>query len=140
MGIWVLVHQINSLEKVLKLKQNFQKITQLLGKLRSFWWVHFVLIILFVLKLASDLAVLYGNDESSILMVSTKKQYSSVLKKFFVFQKIYFTVKVLKTFKISTHCHTSRTEVMPTFRTENYFENPQYRFLEEPMLFLLVLK
>ena len=30
-----LVHQINSLEEVLKLKQNFQKIKQLLAKLRS---------------------------------------------------------------------------------------------------------
>ena len=36
--IWAfgsLVHQINSLEEVLKLKQNFQKIKQLLAKLRS---------------------------------------------------------------------------------------------------------
>ena len=31
--------------------------------------------------------------------------YSSLLKKVFVFQKIYFKVKVMKTFKISTDCH-----------------------------------
>ena len=49
--------------------------------------------------------VLYGNDAFSILMLSTEKQYSSFLKKVFVFQKIYFKVKVLKTFKISTDCH-----------------------------------
>ena len=29
---------------------------------------------------------------------------------------------------------------MPISETEGYFENPYYRFLEEPMLFLLVLK
>ena len=49
--------------------------------------------------------VLYGNDASFILVLSTKKRYSSFLKKVFVFQKICFKVKVLKTFKISTECH-----------------------------------
>ena len=29
---------------------------------------------------------------------------------------------------------------MPIPQTEGYFENPQYRFLEESMLFLLALK
>ena len=29
---------------------------------------------------------------------------------------------------------------MPISQTEGYFENPLYRFLEEPMLFLLGLK
>ena len=29
---------------------------------------------------------------------------------------------------------------MPISQKEGYFENPLYRFLEEPMLFLLVLK
>ena len=29
---------------------------------------------------------------------------------------------------------------MPMFQTEGYFENPQYRFLEESILFLLALK
>ena len=29
---------------------------------------------------------------------------------------------------------------MPISQTEGYFENPWYRFLEEPMLFLLALK
>ena len=51
------------------------------------------------------MAVLYGNDAFSILVLPTKKQYSSFLKKVFVFQKICFKVKVLKMFKISTDCH-----------------------------------
>ena len=38
--------------------------------------------------LASDRAVLIGNDMLSILVVSTKKPYSSFLEKVFVLQKI----------------------------------------------------
>ena len=41
----------------------------------------------------------------SILVPSTKKWYSSFLKKNFVFQKICFKVKVLKTLKIPNDCH-----------------------------------
>ena len=67
--------------------------------------VDFVVAILFVLTLASDKGVLNGNDVFSILMVSTKKRYSSFLKKVFVFQKICFEVEVLKTFETSTDCH-----------------------------------
>ena len=37
---------------------------------------HFVVTILFVLALGSDMAVLYANDAFSILMRSTKKRYS----------------------------------------------------------------
>ena len=51
------------------------------------------------------MAVLYGNGAFSILMLSTKNQNSSFLKKFFVFQKICFKVKVLKAFKIFSDCH-----------------------------------
>ena len=29
---------------------------------------------------------------------------------------------------------------MPVFQREGYFENPSYRFLEEPLLLLLALK
>ena len=64
--------------------------------------------ILFVLKLASDRAVLNGNDVFSILVVSTKKRYSSFLKKVFIFQKICFKVKVSKTFETFTDCHIKR--------------------------------
>ena len=41
----------------------------------------------------------------SILLVSTKKWYSSFLKKVFLFQKICFKGKVLKTFETFTDCH-----------------------------------
>ena len=37
-------------------------------KLGSLWQVHFVLPILFGLKMGSDMAVLYGNDALSIWM------------------------------------------------------------------------
>ena len=50
-----------------------------------------------VLKLASDMAVLTGNDALAIFVASTKIRYSRFLKKVFVFQKICFKVKVLKT-------------------------------------------
>ena len=50
-------------------------------------------------------AVLNGNDVFSILMVSTKKLYSSFSKRVFVFQKICFKVKVLKKFETFTDCH-----------------------------------
>ena len=49
--------------------------------------------------------LLYENDAFSILVLSSKKRYSSFLKKVFVFQKIFFKVKGLKTFKIFTDCH-----------------------------------
>ena len=56
------------------------------------------------LTLAFDRADLNGNDVLSILLASTKKRYSSFLKKVFVFQKICFKVKVLKTFETFTDC------------------------------------
>ena len=42
-------------------------------KLRSLRLIQFLLIILFALTLASDMAVLYGNYAFSILVLSTKK-------------------------------------------------------------------
>ena len=79
-GIWNigwLVHQIYSLYEVPKLKQNFRKNNKLLAKLRSFWQVYFEHQILFVLKLASDRVLLYGNLTFSILLLSTKMRYSN---------------------------------------------------------------
>ena len=55
--------------------------------------------------MASDGAVLCGNVAFSILVLSTKKQYSSFLKKDFVFQKVYSKIEVLKMFKISDDSH-----------------------------------
>ena len=50
------------------------------------------------------MSVLHCNDAFSILVLSIKIRYSSFLKKIFVFWKICFKIKVLKTFKISTDC------------------------------------
>ena len=60
----------------------------------------FVVAVLFVLALASDRAVLNGNDVFSILVVSTKKRYSSFLKGFH-FPENLFQIKVLKTSETS---------------------------------------
>ena len=59
----------------------------------------------FFLSLASDRAVLYENVGLSDLVLSTEKRSSSLLKRVFVFQKMFFKVKVLKRFKISSDCH-----------------------------------
>ena len=67
--------------------------------------VHFVVTILFVLTLASDMALLYGNDAFSTLVLSPKKTYSNFLKKYFVFQKICFKIKVMKKFKTFSDCY-----------------------------------
>ena len=61
------------------MKQNFQK-----NKVVTCKTAIFVVTILFVLTSASDMAVLYENDAFSILVLSTKKRYSSFFKKVFV--------------------------------------------------------
>ena len=70
LDIWT--HQMNSLYVVSKLKQNFQK-KIVTGKTPFF--IHFVVLTLFVLKLAFDRAASYGNVALSILVFSTKKRY-----------------------------------------------------------------
>ena len=85
------------------MKLNFQKNERALGNLRSFCKVNFVLPILFVLTLVFGKAVLYGNVAFSILL--RKKRYSSFLKKYLVFRKTCFKVKVIKTFKIPKNYH-----------------------------------
>ena len=59
----------------------------------------------FISTFASDIAGLYGNDAFLILVLSTKKRYSSFLKKCLVFQKTCFKGKILKTLKFSTDRH-----------------------------------
>ena len=66
---------------------------------------HYVVTMLFVLTFPSDMAVLYGNDAFSILVCRTKKRCSSFLKNVFIFQRICFKFKVLKTFKHFTNHH-----------------------------------
>ena len=50
------------------------------------------------------MVVLHGSDAFSIFVLSTKKPHSSFSKKVFLFQKICFKVKALKTFKVFTDC------------------------------------
>ena len=114
-----------------------KKINQLLAKLHSLRQVHFVVPILFVLTLVSDRVVLERNDVFSISVVSTKKRYSSFLKKVFVFLKICFKVKVLKTFETFTDCHIKTCR---SLKRRAILKIPSTAFLEEHMLFLLALK
>ena len=113
--IWTfgsLVHQINSFQEALKLKQIFQKNKAVTGKTSLFAIGQFCSHHSICLNIGFWQKVLNGNGVFSILMVSTKiKRYSGFLKKFFVFQKIWIKVNVSKTFKISTDCHikTSRS-------------------------------
>ena len=48
------------------------------------------------LNINFDKAVLYGNIAFLILVLSSKKKFSSFLKNGLVFQKTYFKVKVMK--------------------------------------------
>ena len=70
----------------------------------------------------------------SILVFSTKKWYSSFLKSVCLFQKIYFKVKVLKLFKMSSDCH------IKACRSLKWRAILKIPILKEPMLFLLALK
>ena len=69
-----------------------------------------------------------------ILVLSTKKWYSSFLKSVCVFQKIYVKVKVLKSFKISSDCHIKAYQ---SLKWQTILKIP---ILKEPILFLLALK
>ena len=114
------MHLIDSLEEVLNLKQNFQKSKVVTGKTSSFAIGPFCTTHSICLKLASGKAVLCGIIAVSILELRTKKLYSRVLKNVFVFRKIGFKDKVVKTFKISSGCHKN----LPISQTEGVFENP----------------
>ena len=99
-----MVHRIGTLSEVFKLKQNFQKHKVVPGKtpfsvIAPICSPHSI-----CLTLASDRAVLCGNIALSILVITTKRRYSSFLKKVFVFQNICLKIKVLKAFKIFSNC------------------------------------
>ena len=93
------------------------------------------------------MAVLYGNNAFSILVLSTKKRNSSFLKKVFVLQKICFKITVLKTFKISTDgliktCRSRKRRAILKIPSTVFFEESMLFLLalnEESMLFLLAL-
>ena len=98
------VHHINSFYEVLKLKQNFQK-NKVVAKIPSFWCVHFVLTVLFVITLASDISALYGNE---------------FFGKGFLFPENLFQnegIGNVEKFHWSSHKNMSS-------QTEGYFENP----------------
>ena len=82
--------------------------------------------------MVSDRAVVNGNDVFSVSVVSAKKRYSSFSKKVFVFKKISFKVKVLKSFETFTDCHIKTCQ--------SFKRRAKYLFLEETMLFLLASK
>ena len=80
------------------------------------------------------MAVLYGNDALSILVLWTKKRYSIFWEKFSL---ISFKVKALKTLKISSDCHI---KTCGSLKRRAILKIPSTVFLEEPFLFLLALK
>ena len=67
------------------MRQNLKKYNVVTGETPFFVTAHFILLILFVLTLASDRELLYENVAFGILVLSTKKRYSSFSKKVFVF-------------------------------------------------------
>ena len=83
----------------------YDKMDMYRAKLRSLWQVHFIPPVLYVLTLAFDVAVLYGNVALSIAVLSTKNWYSSFSRKVCVFHKTCFKVKALKMLKIFGDCH-----------------------------------
>ena len=103
MGSWYIKSTLN--KRFLNGNKIFQKNKMITGKTPFFMIGPFLFTILFLLTLVSDMAILYGNDAFSILVLSTKKPHSGFLKKVLVFQKIYFKVKATKTFTIPTDCH-----------------------------------
>ena len=82
--VWV-VGRMSSLLEILIPKQNFQKKKKRSSYLQSligpFCTPHSI-----CFNMASDRAVLHGNFALSISVISPKKQYSSFLKKLFVFR------------------------------------------------------
>ena len=124
----------NSLEEVRTLKQNFLKNKVVTGQTPSFvigpfFTSHSICI---------NIGFWQGSFALSILVLWTKKRYSSFFRKVFFFKKISFKEKVVKTFKISSGCHIKTCRSLK-WRALS-FENPYYRFLEESMLLLLALK
>ena len=79
MGIWIVGRsKVNSLKEVLKLKFFFRRSKEVTGK------THFFVVGPFCTSsfyLASDMAVLYGNDAFSILVLSIEKRYSNFFEK-----------------------------------------------------------
>ena len=92
------------------------------------------------------MAVLNGNDAFSILVLSTKKRYSNLLKKDFGFQKVCFKAKLLRMFKGFTDCHikTCRSlkrrailKIPKTAFRRTYALSVNYKMLKKKRLLVL---
>ena len=70
----------------------------------------------------------------SILVPSTKKQYSSFLKSLCFSENLFQSYQVLKSLKISSGCH------IKACRSLKWRAILKIPILKEPMLFLLALK
>ena len=86
---------------ILKLTKNFSLEDIFLEKLQA-------PLVFLGLTLSSVRTDLYENAASSILIFSAKKRFFNVLKNVFVFEKICFKFKVLKTFKTFSECHVKK--------------------------------
>ena len=97
MNIWVIGTSNQLFEDVIKLKQNFQKNKVVVtGKSPFLWYVYFVLTILFVLTLASDIAGFFGYDTFLILVLSIKKGTPVFFKKFSFSRKAFSNLRYWK--------------------------------------------
>ena len=134
--IWTfgsLVHQINSFQKIIKVEQIFQKNKVVTGKsplfiISPFYSRHSICLIR-IWQSSFEWKWCVFN-----LVVSTKKWCSSFLEKVFVFQKICFKAKVLKTFETFTDCHMKACRSLKWRAILKILSI--YAFLEEPMLCL----
>ena len=112
-----MVHQINSLCEVLKLKQYFPQKKVVSGKAPFFVIGPICTPHSLCLNIGFWQSSFVGKCCVSVLVLSTRKQYSSILKKVFVFQKICFKVKVLKKFKIKTCQSLKRRAILKILST-----------------------
>ena len=115
---------------------NWISVVVIVTKLRSLWLVHFVLLIQFILTLAFDRVILYGNIALSIVVPSVEKRCASFLKKALVFQKFFSKLK---------YWNRSKSPVIVTQKYVNLlngglFQKSFVPFLEEAKVCLLVLK
>ena len=106
-----------------------KKMKQLVANIHSLWWVHFALPIQFVLILAFVLTFSFAS-----YCFELKSDPPVFFRKGLVFQKTFFKVKILKTFKISCDCH-----IKPclSLKRRAFFKNPKNLVLEEHKVFLL---
>ena len=104
------------------MKQYIQKKNVVNSKTPFFAKVHFVHPITFILTLASDKAVWYRNLAFLISVLTTKRSYSSLLKKVVVFQKFVSKLWNRSEFPVLSH------KTMRVYQTQGYFKSSCYTF------------